>query len=123
MNPNYTDTITLYHRINAMESADRKEHWMREELQQCFFKCETTTMLSDSSESKRNTYTVRIPQEEIRVALGDIVVYGSCQEEITGVSPDTAVELLQRHKPDAFRVTSVADNTRRRFGRHYRLGG
>lgn len=126
MNPNYTETITLYHRQPAQQTADRKEHWSRAELPQCFFKAETTTMLSDTSETKKNTYTVRIPavvMDGLTVAIGDIVVYGSCADEITGKSPDTAVEVLQRHKPGAFRVTAVSDNTHHRMGKHFRLGG
>ena len=76
---------------------------------------------------KVNTYTVRIPQKEteegFRVLSGDIVVHGECQDMITKKSPDTASEVLQRNKPDAFLVTAFSDNTSHRMGKHYRLRG
>ena len=55
--------------------------------------------------------------------LGDIVVHGACQEEITGTSPNTAAEFLERMKPDAFKVTAFSDNTSHICAKHYRVGG
>lgn len=119
MNPNYTHTITLYRNRNGA--------WTKNVLHNCFWKSEITVSQDGTNEKKVNTYTVRIPQEEVveefRVLSGDIVVHGECQDMITKKSPDTASEVLQRNKPEAFRVTAFSDNTSHRLGKHYRLGG
>lgn len=89
-----------------------------------------------------NTYTVRIPvsgkyrpyhewihlsEEERRefftCSQKDIVIRGECEAEITGSVPDTAAQVLDRYKPDAFVVTAFSDNTSHRMAKHYRLGG
>ena len=56
-------------------------------------------------------------------SLGDIVVKGECDDLITGASPNTATELLQKYKPDAFLVTAFSDNTSHQMSKHYRVGG
>ena len=53
----------------------------------------------------------------------DIVVKGECREEITGESGQTAAQVLNRHKPEAFRITAFSDNTGFGAAKHYRLGG
>lgn len=82
---------------------------------------------SGTEVSQANTYTVRIPIEVAGAgfvaAVGDVVVHGECQDEITGKSPQTATEVLQRNKPEAFRVTAYSDSTSHFAGKHYRLGG
>ena len=119
MNPNYIHTITLYRNRNGA--------WTRTVLHNCFWKSEITISQDGTNEKKVNTYTVRIPQKEaeegFQVLSGDIVVHGECQDMIAKKSPDTASEVLQRNKPEAFRVTSFSDNTSHRLGKHYRLGG
>lgn len=57
------------------------------------------------------------------MSQGDIVIYGECTEEITGVSGQTAAQILNRYKPNAFKVTASADNTKFPVAKHYRLGG
>ena len=142
MNPNYVHTITLYSCLKAKDSADKKEKWVRTVLRNCFCKAEMAEIQNGVEASKTNSYTVRIPQSAqyrpyhlwkglviggtdgvFTVSEGDIVVLGECTDEITGTAPNTAVELLHRHKPNAFRVSAFADNTSHRMGKHYRLGG
>lgn len=142
MNPNYVHTITLYSCLKAKDSADKKDRWIRTVLKGCFYKAEMTEIQNGVEATKSNSYTVRIPQSSkyhpyhlwkdlvikgrkgvFTVTEGDIVVLGECTDEITGASPDTAAEVLRRHKPDAFRVSAFADNTSHRMGKHYRLGG
>ena len=48
---------------------------------------------------------------------------GECLDGISGISPDTASEMLSRNKPEAFVVTAFSDNTSHRRARHYRIGG
>lgn len=116
-NPNYKHTITLYHK----EKQDGKDIWNRTVIEHCFFKCETTISQNGTDVTKSNTYTARIPDMDIDVSLDDIVVYGA-KTDVIGASM-TATQLLHKYKPDAFRVTSISNNTRFNHGRHYRLGG
>lgn len=142
MNPNYCHTITLYNCLKARDNPGKKDIWIRTVLQDCFYKASTLQVQNGTEASMTNTYTVRIPQnqqflpyhkwkalpEEVRcgcftVSEGDIVIYGECLEEVTVESGNAAPQLLQRHKPDAFKVTSFSDNTAHRMAKHYRLGG
>lgn len=137
MNPNYCHTITLYNCLKARDAADKKEHWTRTVLHDCFYKASITQTQSDTQVTQQNTYTVRIPQNDdyrpyhewmddqsgFTVSEGDIVVCGECDDEITGEDGQTAAQLLLRHKPEAFRVTAFSDNTSHLMGKHYRLGG
>lgn len=147
MNPNYVHTITIYNCLKAADSPDKKERWYRTVIRPCFYKAQVIRVQGSTADTylkanQDNSYTVRIP-EDIRfkryrewaqlsedtrkqhftVSNGDIVVYGECKEEITGVSGQTAAQLLNRWKPDAFRVTAFSDNTAHLRGRHYRIGG
>jgi hypothetical protein len=116
-NPNYTHTITLFHK----KLVDKKEIWTSSVISNCFYKCETTISQNGTDVSKSNTYTARIPQGDIDVSMDDIVVYGSVIDEIG--KDMNATQLLHKYKPDAFRITSISDNTRYKFGKHIRLGG
>ena len=46
MNPNYTHTITLYNRIRAADTQDRKEKWIRTVISGCFYKAQVNTSLT-----------------------------------------------------------------------------
>lgn len=144
MNPNYNKTITLFNCFRAADNPDgKKDIWQKTVLQDCFYKNAMGRTENVSTDPRMsNTYTARIPEspwykpyrewihlpEEERkkyftVSQKDIVVKGECREEITGISPDTASELLSRYKPEAFIVTAFSDNTSHREAKHYRLGG
>lgn len=142
MNPNYRHTITLYNCLKATDSPDRKDHWYRTVLNNCYYKAAVSRVDSGTSAGARNTYVVRIPKnpnylpyaEWVKLSmeqrnryftmnLDDVIVYSDCKEEITGESGMTAVQLMKRKKPDAFKVTACSDNTRAPAEKHYRLGG
>lgn len=138
MNPNYIHTITLYNKIKTADTEDKKEKWVRTVLHNCFFKSEVKTSFNGTQASLSNTYVTRIPcdikylpyaefikspEEHFTVSVGDIVILGECTEEITTAAGQTAAQVLNRHKPDAFMVTAFSDNTSHRMGKHYRLGG
>lgn len=138
MNANYNQTITLYNRVKSADSEDKREHWYRTVLPCCFFKTQLHTGYEGEKASMTNTYTVRIPEnrkyvpyaefarmpnDRFTVSEGDIVVKGVCTEKITGESPNTAAQVLLRHKPDAFKITAFSDNTSNLLGKHYRAGG
>lgn len=142
MNPNYNHTITLYNCLRAEDAPEKKDIWYRHVLHNCFYKAVVVRVESDKGVRMTNTYTVRIPEspeykpyhewaklsEELRASYftfraDDIVLKGECQDEITGVVPYTAAQILNVYKPDAFRVTAISDNTNAVSGKHYRLGG
>ena len=138
MNRNYIRTITLYNRIQAVNSEDKKEHWKKTVLHNCSWKSVVKTGISGTQASVQNTYTVRIPQDSrylpyseyakspdgyFSVSQGDIVILGECPEEITGLSGQTAAQVLNRYKLEAFKITAFSDNTGFPVAKHYRLGG
>ena len=90
MNPNYTHTITLYNRIRAADTQDRKEKWIRTVISGCFYKAQVNTSLTTQA-TVSNTYVARIPKNPrylpyaefikkpagcFTVSLDDIVVEG-----------------------------------------------
>lgn len=119
MNPNYVDTITVYRKQNGA--------WVKTVLHNCFWKSKIETVQNGTEVKKVNTYNVRIPLkvagEGFKFLTGDVVVLGECKDKITMKSPNTAAEVLQRNKPDAFTVTAYTDNTSHLMDKHYRLGG
>lgn len=119
MNPNYVDTITVFRKKDGA--------WVKTVLHNCFWKSEIKTVQDGTALKKVNAYTVRIPVgescEKFTVSSGDIVVLGICEDMITMKSPNTAAEVLNRNKPNAFAVTAYADNTSHIMDKHYRLGG
>lgn len=137
VNPNYVHTITLYNRLKAIDSPDKKERWKKTIIKNCFYKAEIVETQSGTQVTKSNTYTVRIPDTpEYRpyaewkedgngftVSEDDIVVYGSCTDEVTGENGNTAAQMLLRHKPNAFKIKAFSDNTTHCMGKHYRIGG
>lgn len=119
MNPNYVNTITVYRNKNGA--------WSRTVLHKCFWKAKIETVQDGTNAKQVNSYTVRIPVESAGLGFvtstNDIVVLGEIAEEITGKSPYTATEIMQRFKPDAFKITAFSDNTSCCVDKHYRLGG
>lgn len=143
MNPNYNRTITIYNRIPARDTVSKRDEWHKKVLYGCSWRCTTAdTQMKDQqsmmNRSAEETYTVRIPmnpdfrkyvewkdnpESSFTISKSDVIILGECHEEITGVSPNTAAEILQRYKPDAFLIKSFADNTSHLVGKHYKVGG
>lgn len=139
-NENYIHTITLYNCLKASDSPSKREKWYRHTIDGCFYKCSLMDVQNGTQATKSSAYTVRIPQngqyksyrewknlsDEERqqcftFSSGDIVVHGECTENIG--EGKAAAQLLAGNKPDAFKITAVADNSGSRFAKHYRLGG
>ncbi|MDO4650715.1 MAG: hypothetical protein Q4B26_18925 [Eubacteriales bacterium] len=140
MNPNYTQTITVYNRIKAPDTADKKEVWRSTILENCFWKTLINTGFNETKISTQNSYVARIPEDSrylpyaeyvkapeghFTISEGDILIRGKCTETIEKIAGQTATELMQRHKPEAFKVTAFSDNTGHAVAssRHYRVGG
>ena len=47
MNPNYVYTITLYNRIRAADTKDRKEKWIRTVISGCFYKAQVILTMAE----------------------------------------------------------------------------
>lgn len=142
VNPNYKDTITIYNCLKATDNPKKKDVWHRHVLHNCFYKNVIGLKENGKGLQMANGYTVRIPkslmykpyhewcklEEQVRkkyftLSENDIVIKGECREEITGTGAATASQVLNKHKPDAFRITAISDNTNALAGKHYRLGG
>ena len=142
MNGNYNHTITIFNKLTSKDSKTGKEIWQRKILERCFYKVETSVFQNNTEVSKDNTYTVRIPKNDnympynewknlpdeerenyFTLSLGDIIVGYETDDSIDGTSGNTATQVLNNHKPNSFRVTSVSDNTQCLYGKHYRIGG
>lgn len=143
MNPNYNHTITVYNCFRAADNPDSTEDtWYKTVLHNCYYKNVIGRVDNGKTSSMQNVYTARIPEslsfipyrewielsEELRksyftINLGDIVIKGECADEITGSKPNTATEILQRYKPDAFKVTAYTCNVSHQMSKHYRVGG
>lgn len=143
MNPNYIHTITVFNCLKATDNPNSmKDTWQKTVIHDCYYKNVMGRVDSEKSSSMQNVYTARIPEsqeylpyhewvelsEESRkshftFSLGDIVIKGECDDEITGAKPNTATEILQKYKPDAFKVTAFSDNTSHQMTKHYRVGG
>lgn len=143
MNPNYNHTITVFNCLKAADNPNsKKDTWQKTVIHDCYYKNVMGRVDSEKSSKMQNVYTARIPQSDdylpyhewakkpeaarasyFTFSLGDIVVKGVCDELITGSSPNTATELLERYKPDSFVVTAFSDNTSHQMSKHYRVGG
>ncbi|MGL6202058.1 MAG: hypothetical protein ACRC3H_24330 [Lachnospiraceae bacterium] len=140
-NPNYNQTITLFNCLKAADNSIGKDIWQKKVLEHCFYKNSTGVQPLGESLKSVNYYTVRIPpsdkykpysewsklSEEERAKyftfnMDDVVIKGESSEEITGMSPNTVAQVINRNKPGSFKVNSFADNTTSAFGKHYRLG-
>ena len=143
MNPNYIHTITVFNCLKAADNPNSmKDTWQKTVLHDCYYKNVMGRVDSEKTSKMQNVYTARIPKSDsylpyqewaqmaeaartsyFTFSLGDIIVRGECNDLITGTSPNTATELLQKYKPDAFLVTAFSDNTSHQMSKHYRVGG
>jgi len=142
VNPNYVDTITIW---NCLKGADNPagtgDVWYKREIEKCFFKCVTQQVNSGFNSQMAGAYTCRIPASVLYLSYAkwvakaanvranfftmhndDIVILDSSTDTITNASPNTSAQILAKNKPNAFKVTACADNSRG-IDPHYRLGG
>ena len=152
MNPNYVHTITLYRRqqdgtysrnvihgcfwksltavtqngTNAAQSntyvvrIPKDKAPSRYEFQDPLI-TENGDGLQDESGNSLQAFTS--VDGLFRVSMNDIVVKGECQDWISDEKGYRAAEVLNRYKPEAFKVTAFSDNTSHPMDKHYRLGG
>lgn len=141
MNPNYCDTVTIYNRLKAADSPDKKEHWKKTVLERCSY---NSAMIRSAGANQktflqmdlRPEYTVRIPknpsyrpyhewkQDQIGFTLsaGDLVIKGICPEEIDPAT-NNITKVLRQYASDAFIISKTVDNTKHLVDKHYCVGG
>lgn len=117
LNPNFNQTITIYHKAG--------DTWARRVVHNCAWRgADQFSTDSAGYEQSAGSYIIRIAaSSKVGIAVGDLVVKGACTDIVTGKTPNTITEVLQAHKPDAFIVKDVIDNTGHLQGRHYKVVG
>ena len=134
-----TDKITIWNRLVV----DKKESWNRTIIPVlCKYKRKTIRQVQGVNEGQgtkiANTQMVIIPyvdsgyvdssawsglDNSFTMQAGDLVALGEHDVEITGVSPHRLTDVQTSLKPDCFTVSSFQDNTRSRFGKHWKVEG
>lgn len=120
MGPLFTDSVTLYHR----ERVGRMDAWTRTVIHGVQWKQKTVRIAAGASSAVGDgkivyaTETgITIPVQTadgVKIAVGDIFVFGICTTEIAGDTTEDTV--LRVHR--GVIVQSVADNTLRPRLRH-----
>lgn len=108
--------ITIYRR--TFDKATRIDVWNHEQYESVSFHGHQAAAVGNNGLSTADVYTVRIyTDDDIGVNVGDIVVKGLIDVNITGASELTS-------KYGCFVVTSVSDNRRGSANmHHWRLEG
>lgn len=142
LNPNYDQTITLFNCLKGADNPDgNTDVWYKTVLPDCFFKCQQSAVTSGTSSQMSAAYIARIPAstqyrpyaEWVKIPaasrsqyftgnLGDVIILGNSVEVISNASPNTASQVLNRNKPNAFKATAFSDNSGA-IQLHYRFGG
>ena len=114
------EAVTLYHRVETTDEAGRTSFsWRRIWLDGCFWRHAARYSLSNAHE-----VVCRIPAEQQRPGIGDVMVLGRVKD-----LPQSALELCEvlekyRKGDGAFRVAAVNENMRRGFPlAHYAARG
>lgn len=118
LNPNYNNDVTVFHKAATGK-------WSSKVYSECSFVYNVSRVIDSlGSETVTGSYTCRIPAEyDAKLSRGDIVILGAVRGKITNEAPYTATELMERFKPNAFRVNSVVDNTGHMVDKHIKAVG
>lgn len=136
--PTWAHTVTVLNRRAERDSPDGLDAWKKTVLRGCFWEGQQTRgqsgRVSYSAEVYEGaSYLLRVPQapdyrpyriwkadmEGFTFSTGDYIIRGEVAEEIT---PETVLCVVERHRPDAFEVQLLKDNTAGPMP-HYRLEG
>jgi len=145
-----TDVITIWNRYRDSET--RREIWYRYVLPTlCKYKTKIVRAVNNAGAAKQtaqitNSQMVQIPfssdiesmyneprcwqiqsDTERRVTFtlqpGDLVALGEHSIEISGETPHRLADVRAELGEHCFEIKSVQDNTRSRFGRHFKIEG
>ena len=116
LNPNYNQSITILHKQDG--------EWEKTEVEECFFRVSVSSNVdANGNEVLSDAALARIPFPAPEICKGDLIIRGQIPETVTGESPNTVSEILERYKPDAFRVGGVSNNCASFLGKHIKAVG
>lgn len=115
------DSVTVWNRFKQ----DGKDVFTRQILPVgCKWNENIVRDVSDGKAHIASVFSVIIPEYTgFKCSVGDIMALGAIEIEITTEKGSTAAELKTSLAPHVFTVKAVEDNTRLRYGRHYRIEG
>lgn len=131
--PQFRHTVTVLNRLDGRDSPDCLDHWKKTVLEGCAW-TETQTRREGAEAAEETAYLVRVPaspdyrpyalwradREGFTFSPGDYMVKGTVPEEVTAA---TVQAVAQAHRPAAFLVQLVRDNTGGGVLEHYRVEG
>ena len=114
------EAVTLYHRVQTTDEHGRtKLKWQRMWLDGCSWRHAARYSLSNAHE-----VVCRVPAEQTRPAIGDGMVLGRIDDEVSDAVALAALLETHRAQGRAFRVIAVNDNMRSGFPlAHYAARG
>ena len=105
----WNEQITVFHRINSIEDGKQKVSWEKSVYEDCFWGNKIKWHKDGESIIRDNQLIVRIPADkDAIVALGDIVVRGSIEDEIAG----SGTNIKQAYKDSCFEIAKTTDNSK-----------
>lgn len=134
--PTFDYTITVLNKLAARDSATKLDVWKKTTLKNCAWSYNTVRSVQGTTVSVGNSFVVRVPKSEyykpyvhwketlegFTFSTGDYVIKGEIEEET--VTPNTVLDIVSRHKPEAFEVRLFKDNTGTvELAEHYRIEG
>lgn len=132
----WNTSLTVFNRI--FDTDTKATAWQKTVLQNCFYLQNSDQMQSGTTIRADNTYVVRIPASEAYIPQteweamqgehtglftltpGDLIFKGEIPDEIESGSGNS---LLERYKPDCFKIQSVYDGTGYGVLGHYMAEG
>ena len=134
--PTFDYTITVLNKLAARDSATKLDVWKKTVLTNCAWSSNTVRSVQGTTVSVGSSFVVRVPKSEdykpynewketldgFTFSTGDYVIKGEIEEET--VTPNTVLDNVSRHKPEAFEVRLFKDNTGTvELAEHYRIEG
>lgn len=125
MIPFGSETVTLYARTEQRDAEGRTHTlWRRAVLTGCSWREKTEHTLSEGALVRTQTTVCRIPADQMKPAPGDLLILGAADADaLNAVEIARLRETLQRAGLPAFRVQTVADNSRSNVLPHYAAEG
>lgn len=106
----WNQTVTVYHRTLA---ANHRVTWNSTTVNGCCIKTITRSQHDNNARRDGLGTICRMPPPCPVLALGDIIVVGTCADEIDEYTPGKrSTDLLAAHIGEAFTASEIHDNTR-----------
>lgn len=122
MLPTFDYTITVLNKLAARDSATKLDVWKSTVLHNCAWSGRAERSVQNNTVSVGNVFVVRVPKSNdyhpysewketldgFTFSPGDYIIRGEITEEVT---PNTVLDIVDAHKPEAFIVKFFQDNT------------